>query len=229
MKQTDRASDKIEKAYDKIGLVEKRDAILVKYRWEFMRRDSKYLEAYKNNESPEPFGIKEMIDPKLSFEDLLHREFLSSLKGVTVMKSPEGETMGFFYNDKAIKRAAWLLGFMDTIEFGSRDERFIDISIDLARVNSIDALKNEINRMVEFYWYLHCKKHDKQTGKVKEFDKILEIGDLRNNDPAVTFLDISQLVFPDDISPESAEKKAQQRYKQYKELTGGGWRLLTTP
>ena len=57
------------------------------------------------------------------------------------------------------------------------------------------------------------------------YEKILEVGDLKEKNPDMTFKKIASRVFPLDVaSPESAEKRAQQHYSRYKELTNGGWK-----
>ena len=149
--------------------------------------------------------MEEELDSHLNFDDPRTRIAFTYFFGQTLSMSRD---KAFFYN-------------------ASADGARIEIWINFERVNSIDFIKRHVTEAIDKLWreYRDSGEHERKTIKMADYDKILEVGDLREKNPDMTFQEIANLVFPlDKASPESAEKRAQQHYSRYKKLTNGGWK-----
>jgi hypothetical protein len=105
------------------------------------------------------------------------------------------------------------------------------LKIDFTKVNSIDALKKAVIDHIDFHWkndYLKKLPERIKVNKVN-FDKIIEVGDLKKSNPRMTWKEIAIKCFPDDLDNDSAIMKAKQHYSRYEELVNGGWRDLRFP
>jgi hypothetical protein len=227
-----------------------RTAAWLKYRWEFMRRDPEYQKAYEElrkyktfatqiqyerslNEFSEHFGVRATkctLNPSLSFEEHLVNISNGLFEmGQAKKEIPNNREWRDFVFNVALETIGVALGMETQFYFWEKPDPqscdTIELTVKFDRVISIDTLKKDIMSLIDMRWKHYCERQGKpKTEKMKDFDKILEIGDLKTNNSEMTFKEIADQVFPYDESPESAEKKAQQRYGQYKELINGGWK-----
>lgn len=105
------------------------------------------------------------------------------------------------------------------------------LKIVFTKVNSIDALKKAVIEHIDYHWkndYLKKLPERIKVNKVN-FDKIIEVGDLKKSNPRMTWKEIAIKCFPDDLDNDSAIMKAKQHYSRYEELVNGGWRDLRFP
>jgi len=104
------------------------------------------------------------------------------------------------------------------------------IDIDLNRVNSITALKRVVNMYVDLEWGRFLHNHPDRPASINKrkdnFDKIIEVGDIKKKEKGISSKKLAQRVFPDDPN---GEKKTKQHYARYEELINGGWRLFRFP
>ncbi|MCX5906520.1 MAG: hypothetical protein NTY64_04835, partial [Deltaproteobacteria bacterium] len=215
-------------------------------RWEFMREDPKYIEAFdrlikieSNNtdrgilfaESKKvfqelglnfpwnPHHIPSLLNPNKSFDELNPFEvdfLLHAFKSKAVTINP------YFINDEN-KRTINYDGLM--------------IALDFNEINSIEALKQVVSAAIKLAWenyevpFRFGYRKKKKTNWT-DFEKILKVGRLKKENPEATYKELAEIVFPKEmnpeavnVSPESAIKKTTQLHMRYKELTEkGGWR-----
>jgi hypothetical protein len=219
----------------------------LKYRWEFMRRDPEYIRAYNDimelegkvqDKSDQNIdSIEATLDEKIKkyyrlFELSVpffwdpNKTFEKVTKINYEAESP-GLTQAIFYSTHDQKPVKIYT------KYGSQDvpRDIILMEIDFTKVNSIDALKKSVIDQIDFYWkndYLQRLPERIKVNKVN-FDKIIEVGDLKKSNHKITWREIAAKTFPDDSDSESAIMKAKQHYSRYEELTHGGWRDLRFP
>ncbi|MBM4275344.1 MAG: hypothetical protein FJ134_12915 [Deltaproteobacteria bacterium] len=92
-------------------------------------------------------------------------------------------------------------------------------------------MKKAVIDHIDFHWKNDYLKRLPERIKVNKvnFDKILELGDLKKSNPRLTWKQIAAKTFPDDNDTDSAIMKAKQHYTRYEELINGGWRDLRFP
>ena len=219
----------------------------LKYRWEFMRRDPEYIRAY--NEITELAGkahnqtghhienietiladkIKEyckalelfmpiLLDPNKSFEELNEINYEADSPGLNQA------VFHTIHDQQPVKIYS---------QYGGEDipKGILLLEIDFDRVNSIDALKKTVIDKIDFYWkndYLQRLPQRIKVNKVN-FERILQVGDLKRSLPRLSWKEIASETFPDDSDSDSAIMKAKQHYSRYEELINGGWRNLKFP
>jgi hypothetical protein len=219
----------------------------LKYRWEFMRRDPEYIRAYneimelegkvQNKSDQDIDSIEAALDEKIKkyyklFELSMpffwdpNKPFEEVTKINYEAESP-GLTQAVFYSTHDQKPVKIYT------KYGSQDvpRDILLMEIDFTKVNSIDALKKSVIGQIDFYWkndYLQRLPERIKVNRVN-FDKIIEVGDLKKSNPRITWKEIAAKTFPDDSDPESAIMKAKQHYSRYEELINGGWRDLRFP
>jgi len=193
-----------------------------KYRWEFMRRDFEYQKAYSELDE----YLKNTPDSNLGKG---YKQFgYNSKFGLHWCA-------GSFPNPKKSFEEAFdpkhlLLNFTKSYHCELRDKK-LAITIDLAKVNSIHALKHQISKEIEDGF--RQTNFKKKTKKQIDYSVILMVGDLRAD--GLTYEQIAKKVFPQDFKnnlsskPESAVRKVGQYYATYKKLINGGYKDLTFP
>jgi len=144
---------------------------------------------------------------------------------------------GFPSPEKSFKEAFdpkhLLLNFKKSYDCKLSNKK-LAITIDLEKVNSIHALKNQISKEIEEgFKQVNIKK---KTKKQIDYTVILTVGDLKAE--GLTYQQIAKKVFPHDFdntneskepNPESAIRKVGQYNKTYKKLIKGGYKDLTFP
>jgi len=219
----------------------------VKYRWEFMRRDPDFIPAFDNvlrlnnlyNDGKVP---EEMLDEAVrkfskEFEIpqpvcLIDRK--KSFDEIELEKGKDSLTICFMYRyfGQAI---SIITGFGDNPNPGKpnlvpKDHLVLDI--DLSKVNSITALRELVIWHIDSYWkeYFLPKHPDRPKPKrIRDFDKIIEVGDLKKKEKRISWNELAKRCFSDDPDPDSRKKRAIQHYARYEELINGGWRDFRFP
>lgn len=221
--------------------------VWLKYRWEFMRRDPEYIKAYnevkelekkvQNKSGQDIDSIEAALDEKISkyyklFE--LSIPFLvepsklfEEVAKINYEAESPGLTQAVFYSTHDQKPVKIYT------KYGSQEvpRDILLMEIDFTKVNSIDALKKAVINQIDFYWkndYLQRLPERIKVNKVN-FDKIIEVGDFKKDNPRITWKEIATKTFPDDLDTESAIMKTKQHYSRYEELINGGWRYLQFP
>lgn len=190
-----------------------------KYKWEFMRRDPEYIKAYEDiimepNKEKEKIYCRYfeilpwMMDPGKSFEDL----------------TKNNSFMEAFFISK-------LIGKLPAVaEKATKEKNLLIIEIDFNRINSIDAVKQEINHIIDRFFLQHIKLNRRPLKLLKLYDDILLTGDLKSQNPGMTWIEISNRVLPENmIDPDSASKRVQGYYRRYLKEIRGGWRKFRFP
>lgn len=218
----------------------------LKYRWEFLRRDPEFMKIYPEN------YIRNRPDPNLSFEEIWdsldnksneeQMEILNRRIPLQAILELQSAVQIITSKKKLTEYAPYMK--QGTIVSYNILEHKKDVGInelviwiDLEKVNSIDALKNQVLNIIDHYWFTYSSefKKVKDSRKLIDYDIILKVGDLREKDK-LKYQQIARQIFPRDFdannesaNPESAIKKVSNYYKKYKELVNGGWRNLTYP
>ncbi|MGV8074350.1 MAG: hypothetical protein AB2L11_07340 [Syntrophobacteraceae bacterium] len=215
----------------------------LKNRWEFMRRDPSYLKAWKQYRSfiaheieidegdksnaairaasellmsivgYETFGLSMWLDPALSFEEIKRDEgMLRSLQSF--------DSNSVFVDEPTYE--------------GGRFDGVLSFHVDISKVNSITALKNELCRIVDQQMTIYKEKSSKPPRRDVDYEVILAVGTLKEQ--GFTNETIAMQMFPRDFddenlngNPESATRKISHYYMRYKELIGGGYRDMRYP
>jgi hypothetical protein len=218
----------------------------LKYRWEFMRRDPCYRSAYVRATVDIPIEIyEEMITGVEGVAEIYH---ICGTYGLSKIIHPD---LSFEELNEADKEALALggLGVCDEMDLSPRvrlDYNELVIYIDFARINSLDALKHKALALIDNKYKAYFEEverrltdefrkvkkdqtytHHKKTIKLKDFERILTIGDLRQQ--GLTIEDIANQIFPGDASIESAIRKVRQHLKTYDALVDGGYINMTYP
>lgn len=234
---------------------ERREAAVnwLKYRWEFMRRNPEYREAYQE-------ALKLRESSEFTPEDIGFQE--GNFVQYTYLETPEGkqeqelaETTGAHSRcmidpDKSfddvmdgpdsMEKACFLPGtFWEIFSGWSQDGSRVSIEIDLAKINSVDALKYEIGDLIDILYkdiyekYLK-KQYEPETAKRRrliDYDivrRILRVGEMREKQ-GLTFPQIAQEILPDNVNGKSAESQVEKDYKKFTYLVNGGYKELTYP
>jgi hypothetical protein len=224
--------------------MKKKDAEeIFRFHWEFMRRDPKYKEAfdrvmeierqyYEGKEIDkgilfeevkktfqkfylqipwDPFSFPRLPDPDKSFDELT-AHFSAMIYLGTSLSS--GAITRHWFKDRGIPHDGLVL------------------DIDFAKVNSLGALKQAVNAIIEDHWNSwYLPRHPERERKNKtDFEKILEIGVMKEEKRNIPWRELAEIVFPGEGGSASAINKTIQHHERYKELTeGGGWKKLKYP
>lgn len=217
----------------------------LKYRWEFLRRDPEFKKIFPKN------YIKDRPDPNLPFEEIwgsLDNNSGEELSEIIKRRLPLMAVLDFqsavqIIGDKNLTKYAPYMkqGTITSYNVLEHKKKVgvneLVLWIDLEKVNSIDALKQEVLNIIDHYWVTYCSEFKKarKSRKLIDYDIILKVGDLREKDE-LKFQQIARRIFPRDFdennesaNPESAIKKVSNYYKKYRELVNGGWKNLTYP
>lgn len=219
----------------------------LKYRWEFMRRDPEYIRAYneimelerkdQDQSGQDIESIEVALDEKIK---KYYRLFELSMPFFWDSNKPFEEITKINYEAESpglTKAVFYSTHDQNSVKiftkYGSQDvpRDILLMEIDFTKVNSIDALKKLVIDQIDFYWkndYLRRLPERIKINKVN-FDKILQVGDLKKSHSRLSWKDIATKTFPDDSDFESAIMKAKQHYSRYEELINGGWRDLRFP
>jgi hypothetical protein len=112
----------------------------------------------------------------------------------------------------------------------------LTIHINVIRINSIDAIKADIIKVIDNIYneiVESSKRSNERIPKINmsDFDIILMVGDMKTK--GVTNESIAKKLFPRDFNPdkepskpESAIRKVSHYYNTYKEMIGGKYKLL---
>ena len=119
-----------------------------------------------------------------------------------------------------------------SVTLPTNENNKISIEIDLAKVNSLKALKGCVSELIEMNYNAFVDEKS-QKYKFNPID-VLTVGNMKNEKKKNQ--EIAQKVFPRQCNPknekentESAIRKVSHYYKRYKELINGGYRNLTFP
>jgi len=173
-----------------------------KRKWEFMRRDPKFDQNY----FPEP--LNKIIDQNKTFDELWGSNDLLKV-------------FLHFHDFMPIKIK---------IESNYNYSKFkLSFDIDFTKINSPNDLKKAIGDVIDITWFTYDKKVNHKTNKdQKDYELIIKAGDLKINNPDLSFAEIGKLIMPE--YPEDVAAKRAKRYcDEYKRLTNGGWKALSYP
>lgn len=173
----------------------------------------------KEFEIPQPVCL---IDRKKSFDE------------IELEKGKDSLTICFMYRYVG-QAVSMITGYGDNPNPGKpnlvpKDHLVLDI--DLSKVNSITALRELVIWHIDSYWkeYFLPKHPDRPKPKrMRDFDKIIEVGDLKKKEKRVSGNELVKRCFSYDPDPDSRKKKAIQHYARYEELINGGWRDFRFP
>jgi hypothetical protein len=112
----------------------------------------------------------------------------------------------------------------------------LEININFNEINSIEACKHFVNTEIDLAWksykvpFHYGYREKKKTNLLIDFNKILEVGALREKNSGDTWAEIGEIAFPNDGNSSSRPIRAFQHYERYQTLTKGGeWRNLKYP
>jgi hypothetical protein len=103
----------------------------------------------------------------------------------------------------------------------------VTIEIDFEKVNSKDALKKYIGHKIDQFVRSRAEFNTKFYWK--DFQRIMQVGDQKADNPHLTWREIAEKIFSNDTQEESAQKKVQQDFKKYQKLINGGYKKITYP
>lgn len=219
-----------------------------KYRYEFMRRDPEYVKAWEEVielrqkakyppefkkeeitaagvytcifpywETPEgirelelskQFGISYMINPSTCYDEFSERDKICKIRIPA-------------HRDKPVKKRKRL--YLE----GSILYQLLVIEINLYKINSKDLLKKEVSKIIDD----EIKKIRKDTIKINEshLNDVLCIGDLKRDNPNMSWMKIGKKVYGDNNGSDSIRVKSIQANKLYHALINGGWNKIKYP
>jgi hypothetical protein len=217
----------------------------LKWRVTFMWRDPDYLKAWDKIKK-----IRQKAGYSIEFVDLwLDNNYRNTKEFAKECKITENfDYMGMFINpqksfdqmitgNNSVKLSlkAYLIGvFLNKSVIinpskAKYDQNVLLLKIDFSKINQITNTIKIINEkiMIEYQCYLIENKRD--SFNKTDFDKILQVGTLKRDNPLITWPEIAREVFKNDSDPDSASIKAFQHDQRYKALINGGWRRLLFP
>ena len=207
-----------------------------RYRWEFMRRDPDFISAYdnllnlfdhfKNGEVIEEDFQKTVREFNKEFNIFPPGSFIDRKKSYDELEQEFGKkSLIFVFLHKNMGNAVWMVS-----QYGGDSvpkDHFL-IEIDFSKVNSLTALRDIISLYVDLEWksFLSKNPEREKTKKLRtsDFDKIIQVGDLKKENKQISSGVLAKRCFPDDLDPGYRKKKVTQHLARYHELTGGGWR-----
>jgi hypothetical protein len=222
--------------YYKENISDERAWDWLKYRWEFMRRNPDYINAFKQEqqtkEKEEPsfnlfkrfefwknFGLlcSELPDPKLSFEQLQDSQKANSL-GEPFFR------INFITKNFGLHEGISYFTYLDEkLNFNKFNK--LQIHVDFAKIKSIDVLKSMVGKLIEDHWkgYQKGVRLKKKSDTMDDYELILKVGDLKEKE-GLSNKKIVERVFQGAENQKSAQRKASLYYKKYKELINGGYK-----
>lgn len=231
--------------------IEGRQALRIQWlrnRWEFARRNPEVKAAYTKalelrqqaNRSPEEVSFKA--------GNFIHYPYLDTPEGkkekelcealwlpFACMIDPDKSLDDLMSGPDSMEKASFLPGvFWETFASWSQEGSHIILDIDLAKINSIDALKSEIGHFIDIVGKDLGLKDAKQR-RDKDYDYILMVGDMKENQ-GLTYEQIAKKISPREFNPNNAKGKPESTtrnvghlYTTYRKLVDGGYRELTYP
>jgi hypothetical protein len=150
-----------------------------------------------------------MHDPSLTYDEIAGQDIFR-------LSIPEKRS---YYEDEIDSHGI-------VTRMGSRN--WMTIEIDFNKVNSIEALKDEIGFRLRAHWNLYCEHNTGHEGaNLHDFDRIIMAGDLKRK--GFSRRAIAEKIFPGTKDIAAEERKVTNDLNRYQEFTSGGWRKLTYP
>ena len=228
----------------------------IKWQWEYARRNPEVKKAYQQAlelrkrvkhslvEVPLKNGKKIIIYSYLETPEGQEEKRLCEALGLhfDCMIDPDKSYDDLMRGPDSMEKACFLpFPFWETfLTKGPRWEGSClkDIEIDFAKVNSIEALKDEVGRLLDIYYDVYKtarKKHYEQKTvkrrnlpKPEELERSLDVG--RMKEDGLTYNQIAKKIFQNDVDPDSVKSKLSKDYKRFKYYVyQGGYRELTYP
>lgn len=210
-----------------------------------MRRDPEYIKAYneilelqsqvQSNQDAADIKISSALEEKMSLFPKKFDMFLPNLwdpnKTFDEITNKGKESAAFAEAVLYTSISPTPVSVMSKIGDKQVPNGQLWLKIDFTKVNSIDAMKKAVIDHIDFYWKNDYLKKILERIKVNKvnFNKIIEVGDLKKRNLRMTWKEIAIKCFPDDLDTDSAIMKAKQHYSRYEELVNGGWRDLRFP
>ncbi len=228
----------------------------IKYRWEFLRRNSEYRTCYdgitelRKSEKCKPEEIHEhyQIGSEEYENEKARIKYFNELEEKACKKfgirfpplpDPEKELNELFDladdGDVISALLKFNAGAFTELSAGHLYDDWdgkLTLQIDFSKLNSVPALleilKIRFGQLDELY------KNSKGKGKkyIIDYDLILKAGDMRSEN--IKSADVARKIFPRDFNPnnskrnpESATRKIKHYYKTYKMLINGGYKDIT--
>jgi len=252
MPKTDREAPSVEEVPRRIDLLDNLSEMLklkdkdyhsvwkgrvewIKWKWEFLRRNKRYISDYKRikacgkagNRIPsieiaemcENYGLSGtyLIDPSKSFDDLMGNVELDfDDSGEASISNP------LFVNHLRIlslKRPKAVNAY-----YWNTEKSKLIIEMDFSKLNSSGALKRLVAKLIDEH---KDRLTERKRRNMTDYGTYIKVGDLKDKE-GLTFEQIAQKEFSRQ-DPESGLSWAKQCYKKYKELVGGGYKDLTYP
>lgn len=173
--------------------------------------DNATKEFSKEFEIPQPIGL---IDYKKSYDELEKEKGKDSL---TI----------YFLHRNVGNAVSMITDFGGNHHVVPKDHLVLDI--DFSKVNSITALKELVTWHIDIYWkQCFLPRNCDQANLIKkvDFDKIIQVGDLKRQEKRISWEKVAERFFPGDPN---GKRKAKQHYARYEELVNGGWRMFRFP
>jgi hypothetical protein len=200
-----------------------------------MRRDPDFIRAYdsllnifnlfKAGKVIEEELQKTVMEFSKEFNIFPHGSLIDRNKSYDELEQEFGKkSLIFAFLHKNMGNAVWIFS-----QYGNKPvpKDHLLIEIDFNKVNSVTALRNLINLYVNSEWRSFLSKHSERDKTTKlrtfDFDKIIQVGDLKKDDKQISCRVLAERCFSDDSDPDSRKKKVKQHLARYQELTGGGW------
>jgi hypothetical protein len=199
-------------------------------RWEGMRRDPKYLQAWADREALREELLKAPESEREAILDAIGEQALDAHKsfGVKRMVDPY-EELSFNALRTLIRNTEPTLDAVDTKALSLWVEGpCLLMNIDFSKVNSIDAVIDEVTLVVR-----GMKEHIPAGKRNKaDYDWILKVGDMvaaRGDNP--DYLGVAIELYPELDGDElyKAAERVRKDAKKYRELIEGGYMSLTYP
>lgn len=209
---------------------------VIKYRWEFMRRDPTFISSYDNllklQKLYKAGGVSadEMSNAVREFRKEFEMErplgFADRTKSYDELEQQHGK-------DSLTILALYTYLGNAVYEISSYGDQKVPkdhliLEIDFNKVNSITALKALVSEYIDMYYKgQYLRNHPKrQTLNKVNYDKILAVGDLKKENKLISWEDLGERIFPGD---QNGKRKALQHYARYEDMINGGWRLMRFP
>ena len=211
-----------------------------KYRWEFMRRDPDFIPRFDNllnlnnlyNEgkiSEEEFE-KAVRDFCKEFEIPMPLCLIDRNKSYGEIEEEKGhDSLSLYILSRNMGHA---ISMLSTYGGEPLPNDHLVLDIDLSKINSITALKELVIWHIDMYWkdiYLPKHPYHPKPKRMVDFDKIIQVGDLKKKEKRISWNKLGEKCFPNDMDSDSRKARAIQYYARYEELINGGWRDFNFP
>jgi hypothetical protein len=161
----------------------------------------------------------------------------------------EGMDAAELEEQKRLQTLLWLVEDWPVKRLDYLDDR-LTIEIDFSKVNSPDALKEQVTNLIDVCWFAYAQKTGHKTLKRKDHELILKVGRYKEANPDMSYLEIGKIFFPKEEKArtyakgsdnpyaypdklgdleESGAKQAENKHKDYLHYIKGGWQKLRYP